>query len=189
LTQLPSNTAVASTILDLPEVLPRRSSSLLPRPQLVLQPISNQNHHRRISTRPEEATEDRKPHAVHADGVFTTDHIQSTLQQTFGITTFRENQLAIIQATLAQEDIFVIMRTGGGKSLLYQLPVVLERAQHKVTLVISPLLSLMQGTCSKSLYWIFTKSNSKPMLLLDQHSWIGRFSYLFVHRLCDGPYF
>jgi len=74
--------------------------------------------------------------------------IHTTLTQTFGITNFRENQLAIIQSTMEphSQDVFVIMRTGGGKSLLYQLPVVLEREQHKLTLVISPLLSLMQGT-------------------------------------------
>ena len=126
---------------------PRRSlasssSSFFPRPQLVLQPVTK---HRRASIPDHAEQQDRKPTAQERNLLFSDQRIQATLQQTFGIATFRENQLPIIQATLAQEDCFVIMRTGGGKSLLYQLPAVLERPQHKLTLVISPLLSLMQG--------------------------------------------
>ena len=68
------------------------------------------------------------------------------LHNTFKIPFFRDHQQAIIYATLGRNDVFVIMRTGGGKSLTYQLPALLEgrSPQRKVTLVISPLLSLIQ---------------------------------------------
>jgi ATP-dependent helicase YprA (DUF1998 family) len=69
------------------------------------------------------------------------------LQETFRINSFREHQREIILATLAGHDVFVIMRTGGGKSLTYQLPALLEGRHSptkKITLVVSPLLSLIQ---------------------------------------------
>ncbi|CAJ1966492.1 unnamed protein product [Cylindrotheca closterium] len=73
---------------------------------------------------------------------FSELQIQQVLNGTFKIPTFRETQQDIIQATLSGQDCFVIMRTGGGKSLTYQLPAILEGP--KITLVISPLLSLIQ---------------------------------------------
>jgi DEAD/DEAH box helicase len=69
------------------------------------------------------------------------------LHNTFRIPSFRDHQRDIINATVAGKDVFVIMRTGGGKSLTYQLPALLEgrySREKKVTLVISPLLSLIQ---------------------------------------------
>jgi RecQ family ATP-dependent DNA helicase len=67
------------------------------------------------------------------------------LQNTFRIQSFRDHQKEIINATLSGDDAFVIMRTGGGKSLTYQLPALLEgQASGKVTLVVSPLLSLIR---------------------------------------------
>ncbi|KAH3768080.1 mediator of RNA polymerase II transcription subunit 34 [Pelomyxa schiedti] len=59
----------------------------------------------------------------------------------FGITVFRPNQREIINCVMAGKNCFVIMPTGGGKSLTFQLPATLLPG---VTLVISPLLSLMQ---------------------------------------------
>lgn len=72
--------------------------------------------------------------------------VQDLLNNTFHIQAFRGHQEEIIHSTLLGQDCFVIMRTGGGKSLTYQLPALLEGRgpQRKVTLVISPLLSLIQ---------------------------------------------
>ena len=73
---------------------------------------------------------------------YSRHDIYQTLRQSFRLQEFRENQLEIIQSTLSGKDNFVLMKTGGGKSLLYQLPAVLE--SPKVTVVVSPLLSLIQ---------------------------------------------
>ncbi|KAI3425882.1 hypothetical protein D9Q98_007855 [Chlorella vulgaris] len=59
----------------------------------------------------------------------------------FGNAAFRPQQRQIVEAALSGKDCFVLMPTGGGKSLTYQLPAVLSKG---LTVVVTPLLSLMQ---------------------------------------------
>ncbi|RUO64753.1 DNA helicase RecQ [Idiomarina ramblicola] len=69
------------------------------------------------------------------------DPLQQQLESTFGYHQFRDGQQDIMQAAMTGRDSLVLMPTGGGKSLCYQLPAI---CGDGLTLVISPLLSLMQ---------------------------------------------
>ena len=70
--------------------------------------------------------------------------IESILQTVFGYSAFRGPQQGIIEHVTAGGDALVLMPTGGGKSLCYQIPAIARQsAGHGITVVISPLIALM----------------------------------------------
>src|SRR3954447_10230358 len=69
------------------------------------------------------------------------DRALTALREHFGFSAFRPGQAEVVGAALEGRDVLVVMPTGAGKSLCYQLPALMR---DELTLVVSPLVSLMQ---------------------------------------------
>jgi len=71
-----------------------------------------------------------------------TKDLNTTLKSFFGFGGFKGNQEKIIKSVLSGKDTFVIMPTGGGKSLCYQLPALMSEGTR---IVVYPLIALMKN--------------------------------------------
>lgn len=127
--------------------------------------------------------------------------LQTILEQQFKLKSFRPMQLVAINATLSKKDVILLMPTGGGKSLCYQLP---SLVNNGMTLVVSPLLSLIEdqqialrklGIVSKSINSTTFKEDKKQVydymskgvkpaikLLYVTPEWLSK-SKMFKHHL------
>jgi DNA topoisomerase-3 len=74
------------------------------------------------------------------------DQLRTLLRSAFGFDDFRPHQEAVCQAATRGEDLLLVMPTGAGKSLCYQLPGI---ARGGTTLVVSPLIALMEDQVAK----------------------------------------
>jgi RecQ family ATP-dependent DNA helicase len=85
-------------------------------------------------------------HEASMTGRVPTTDLNILLHSAFGFSSFRPNQEAVCRAAIEGRDVLLVMPTGSGKSLCYQLPGI---ARGGTTLVISPLIALMEDQVAK----------------------------------------
>ena len=102
------------------------------------------------------------------------------LKSTYGFNNFRNNQKNIITDLLNNENVFAILPTGGGKSLLYQFPATYTK---KITIVISPLISLMNDQCK------YLNSKNIPSVCLNSETCIDISEYTNYTIIYTTPEF
>lgn len=103
----------------------------------------------------------------HIQLLLNSETILKLLRDHWGYTEFRPKQEAIISAIIAGSDVAVVMPTGGGKSLCYQLPAV---ALGRTALVVSPLLSLMQDQVAQLKDFGIPAASLNSMLTPEEQS-------------------
>ncbi|MCX6117749.1 MAG: RecQ family ATP-dependent DNA helicase [Proteobacteria bacterium] len=81
------------------------------------------------------------------DSSKVTTQLQQTLHEKFGFATFRDHQLEVCEAAAMGSDVLLVMPTGAGKSLCYQLPAIADQSGR--CLVITPLVALMEDQAQK----------------------------------------
>jgi len=84
--------------------------------------------------------------APRAPSAASSSELQTLLRERFGFDSFRPHQQAVCEAAAAGEDVLLVMPTGAGKSLCYQLP---GLARGGTTLVVSPLIALMEDQVTR----------------------------------------
>lgn len=112
--------------------------------------------------------------------------IQKTLKRFFGFEHFKGDQERVIYSVLEGRNSFVIMPTGGGKSMCYQLPALLMEG---TAIIVSPLIALMKNqvdairnhTTGKSIAHVYNSSLTKPeQLLVKEDLFNGKTKLLYM---------
>src|SRR4030042_3033653 len=120
-------------------------------------------------------------------------HARQLMERVFGFREFRPGQEAVLDAIFSGEDTLVVMPTGGGKSLCYQLPAFLLPG---VSIVISPLIALMKNQVdSLRIRDLPAVSIHSLMGMREQEQALKRIStgyykiiYVSPERLRNGPF-
>src|SRR5215207_6357931 len=113
-------------------------------------------------------------------------NLEKALQEHFGFKKFKGDQEKIIETLLSGKDTFVIMPTGGGKSLCYQLPAIISEG---VAIIVSPLIALMKnqvdlvrGYSSKDdvAHFLNSTLSKKEIKIVQEDLQTGRTKMLYV---------
>ena len=102
------------------------------------------------------------------------------LKNQYGFIAFRGKQQQIIEDLLNKKNVFAILPTGGGKSLLYQFPATYT---NKITIVVSPLISLMNDQCK------YLNSKNIMAVCLNSESVVNVSSYINYKIIYTTPEF
>ncbi|QCU89152.1 DNA helicase RecQ [Thiomicrorhabdus sediminis] len=115
------------------------------------------------------------------------------LQSVFGYSQFRQNQQEIINDLLQGDDCFVLMPTGGGKSLCYQIPALMRNG---TAIVVSPLIALMQDQVAElrangvaaAYYNSSLQAEEANQVLSQLHNGQLKLLYVSPERLLSGSF-
>jgi superfamily II DNA helicase RecQ len=113
------------------------------------------------------------------------------LEEVFKLPSFRENQLEAIISALQGRDALILMPTGGGKSLCYQLPAVCDGGKTRgVTVVISPLIALMNDQVNSlkrkginAVLWTSETTNNDMKLRICSDASMPRLLYITPEKI------
>jgi ATP-dependent DNA helicase RecQ len=107
---------------------------------------------------------------------------QQVLKHTFGYDHFRDGQAQVINQVMQQKDVLVLMPTGGGKSLCYQIPAMLLPG---LTIVVSPLISLMKDQVDALLTYgvnaAYINSNLSPQDMFNVYKGMQDNKYKLIY--------
>ena len=112
--------------------------------------------------------------------MISTRDLLETLQRYWGYSSFRPLQERVVESLLAGNDVCVVMPTGGGKSLCYQLPAL---ASGRTAIVVSPLIALMQDQSAQLAQMGIPAAVLNSMMASDEQSRIMRRAHAGEFRL------
>ncbi|MGB2640562.1 MAG: DEAD/DEAH box helicase, partial [Candidatus Acidiferrum sp.] len=109
----------------------------------------------------------------------SAEDLRAALRRYWGYDAFRPLQENIVKSLLGGRDTCVVMPTGGGKSLCYQLPAAIQ--SEKTVVVVSPLMALMQDQVAQLTQMGIPSALLNSSVAADVQSWV-------VHKAIEGAY-